>query len=59
MDIKIKRIGNGKLPTYKTSGSVGADCYARIDEQIILKAKSQETGMPFHNSGQYGNPRRI
>lgn len=43
MEIKIKRISNGKLPEYKTSGSVGADCYARIDEQIILKAKSQVT----------------
>ena len=36
MDVKIKRIGNGKLPEYKTEGSAGADCYARIDYQIAL-----------------------
>ena len=36
MQIKIKRIENGKLPEYKTTGSVGADCYARIDKEIIL-----------------------
>ena len=36
MQIKIKRIENGKLPEYKTIGSVGADCYARIDKEIIL-----------------------
>ena len=36
MDVKIKRIGNGKLPTYETEGSAGADCYARIDEKIYL-----------------------
>ncbi|WP_405291949.1 dUTP diphosphatase [Methanobrevibacter sp.] len=38
MQIKIKRIGNGKLPVYKTKGSAGADCYAHIEKQIILKA---------------------
>lgn len=36
MQIKIKRIENGKLPEYKTSGSAGADCYARIEKEIIL-----------------------
>ena len=36
MQIKIKRIENGKLPEYKTIGSAGADCYARIDKEIIL-----------------------
>ena len=36
MQIKIKRIENGKLPEYKTTGSAGADCYARIDKEIIL-----------------------
>ena len=30
MKIKIKRIENGKVPEYKTPGSAGADCYARI-----------------------------
>ena len=43
MQIKIKRIGNGKLPEYKTAGSVGADCYAHIEKQIILRARSQVT----------------
>jgi len=36
MKIKIKRIENGKLPEYKTEGSAGADCYARIEKEIIL-----------------------
>lgn len=36
MQIKIKRIENGKLPEYKTVGSAGADCYARIEKEIIL-----------------------
>lgn len=38
MKIKIQRIGNGKLPEYKTDGSAGADCYARIDEQVTVPA---------------------
>lgn len=37
MNIKIKRIENGKLPEYKTMGSAGADCYARIENQQIIK----------------------
>ena len=36
MEIKIKRIENGKLPEYKTEGSVGADCYARIAGRLLL-----------------------
>lgn len=36
MDIKIKRVENGKLPEYKTDGAAGADCYARISEQVFL-----------------------
>lgn len=43
MEIKIKRIENGKLPTYETEGSAGADCYARITEKVIVKAKTVET----------------
>lgn len=38
LEIKIKRIENGKLPEYKTAGSVGADCYARLSEDVIIKA---------------------
>lgn len=37
MLINIKRIENGLIPEYKTKGASGADCFARIDEQIILK----------------------
>ena len=36
MQIKIKRIKNGKLPEYKTQGSAGADCYARITGRLVL-----------------------
>ena len=36
MQIKIKRIKNGKLPEYKTQGSAGADCYARITGRLLL-----------------------
>lgn len=37
MDIKIKKINNGKLPTYESEGAAGADCYARIDETVMLQ----------------------
>lgn len=37
MHIKIKRIKNGKLPEYKTQGSSGADCYARITGRLVLE----------------------
>ena len=37
MQIKIKRIKNGKLPEYKTQGSAGADCYARITGRLVLE----------------------
>lgn len=36
MKINIKRIGNGILPEYKTSGSAGADCFARLDESVTV-----------------------
>jgi len=35
MEIKIKLIENGRLPEYKTSGSAGADCFARLDSGDI------------------------
>lgn len=38
MQIKIKRINGGKLPTYESDGAAGADCYARIEETILLQA---------------------
>lgn len=37
MEIKIKRVGAGKLPEYKTEGAAGADCYARIEKDVIVK----------------------
>ena len=43
MEIKIKKIGNGKLPEYKTVGSAGADCYARLEKDVIIKAGKNET----------------
>ena len=43
MQIKIKRIGNGKIPEYKTIGSVGADCYARIDKGVVIAAGKSAT----------------
>jgi len=43
MEIKIKRIKNGKLPEYKTDGAAGADCYARLEKPIIVKAGKPET----------------
>lgn len=43
MEIKIKKIENGKLPEYKTEGSAGADCYARLEKEIIIKAGKSET----------------
>ena len=43
MEIKIKRIEKGKLPEYKTEGSAGADCCARLKKEIIIKAGKSET----------------
>ena len=43
MEIKIKRIEKGKLPEYKTEGSAGADCYARLEKEILIKAGKSET----------------
>ena len=42
MEIKIKKIENGKLPEYKTEGSAGADCYARLEKEITIKAGKSE-----------------
>ncbi len=38
MDINIKKIKDGKLPTYESDGAAGADCYARIEETVMLQA---------------------
>lgn len=36
MKVRIKRVGNGKLPEYKTEGSVGADCYANLSKPVVI-----------------------
>ena len=43
MEIKIKRIEKGRLPEYKTEGSAGADCYARLEKEVLIKAGKSET----------------
>lgn len=43
MEIKIKRIENGKLPEYKTEGSAGADCYARLKKEVVIEPRKSET----------------
>lgn len=43
MEIKVKRIENGKLPEYKTIGSAGADCYARIKKDVIIQSGKNST----------------
>lgn len=42
MKIKIKIIENGKMPEFKTKGAVCADCYARTEKPIEIKAHSRE-----------------
>lgn len=43
MLVRIKKIENGVIPEYKTEGSAGADCFARIDEKVIVKPGDVET----------------
>lgn len=40
MKVKIKVVENGRLPSYKTKGSVGADCYARLEKPVTIPAMS-------------------
>ena len=35
-EIKVKLFDGGKIPEYKTSGAVCADCYARVEEQTVI-----------------------
>lgn len=37
MIVNIKKIENGKLPVYKTEGAAGADCFARIEKDVIVR----------------------
>ena len=43
MEIKIKKIENGKFPEYKTEGSAGADCYARLKKEVVIEPGKSET----------------
>ena len=47
MNIKIKKIKNGKLPEYKTDGSAGADCYARINSGRLVLKPGERTTIPL------------
>lgn len=38
VEVKIKLIGNGKMPEFKTDGAVCADCYARVDTYLTIRA---------------------
>lgn len=40
MEVKIKKIGDGKLPCYKREGDVCMDCYSR--EFVIVPALGRE-----------------
>lgn len=43
MKINIKVIENGMLPEYETEGSVGADCFARLNEPVVIKINERVT----------------
>lgn len=43
MKVNIQTITGGKIPTYETAGAAGADCYARLDEKIVLGGGKQVT----------------
>lgn len=34
--IRIKLMSGGKAPVYKTAGAACADCYARLDEDVVI-----------------------
>lgn len=37
IDVNIKLLEDGIVPVYKTEGSVGADCFARVDIVVMPK----------------------
>lgn len=43
MKINIKVIEDGKLPQYKTDGSVGADCFARLKNDVVVESGKTAT----------------
>lgn len=38
IEVKIKKIGNVNEPYYATPGSAGADLYACMDREVVIKA---------------------
>ena len=36
MKIKIKLFEGGRMPEFKTAGAVCADCYARLEEDVVI-----------------------
>lgn len=69
MIVKITTISDGKIPQYMTEGAVGADCYARLIEKVIVKPKTVETiplgfaveipkGYEMQIRGRSGNARK-
>ena len=37
LDIRIKVLEGGRLPEYQTAGAAGADCFAHINNKIVLR----------------------
>ena len=35
--IRIKLVEGGKAPVYKTTGAACCDCYARLEEDVVIK----------------------
>lgn len=41
MDIKISIVEGGKTPNYETSGSAGADAFARLDKDTMIPPRGR------------------
>lgn len=41
MKIKIKLFKGGRMPEFKTAGAVCADCYARLDEDVVIPSRKR------------------
>ena len=56
MEIKVKLIGNGKVPVYQTKGAAGADLVALLSEPVVIKPFKRAiipTGLSFAISKGY------
>lgn len=42
MDIKIKVLDGGKIPEYKSESASCADCYAHLEDSILIKSKERK-----------------